>query len=228
MTERKKFGLFVRKERWSLSGRGWLALLLIFLTIFFLWIKNVQSFLAPTQRLPTNILVVEGWIHLYAIGAAVQEFQLYRYDKIYTTGGPVIGLGHYSNDYNTSASVGQEMLVADGMPRGKVQMTPSHISGRDRTYNSALALRDWLRDHKIEIQSFNVLTEGVHARRTQMLFQKAFGNRVKVGIIAVPDPDYDAKRWWNYSEGVREILGESLAYIYAKFIFWPGYSQKSS
>jgi uncharacterized SAM-binding protein YcdF (DUF218 family) len=222
MNNGKKFGgLFICKERWGLSGRGWLALIIIFFTVSFLWVKNIQSFLAPTRRVETNILVVEGWIHPYAIGAAIQEFQTYRYEKIYTTGGPVSGSGHYINDYNTSASVGAELLMANGMPHEKVQMTPSHISGRDRTYSSALALRDWLREHKIEIQSFNILTEDVHARRTQLLFQEAFGKRVKIGIIAVPDPDYDAKHWWNYSEGVREILGESLAYLYAKFIFWP-------
>ena len=54
-----------------------------------------------------------------------------------------------------------------------------------------------------------------------MLFQAALGPDVKVGIISVPDPDYDPAHWWHYSEGVREILGESIAYIYAKFIFWP-------
>jgi len=37
----------------------------------------------------------------------------------------------------------------------------------------------------------------------------------------VPDPDYDPKRWWRYSEGVREVLGESIAWFYAAFFFHP-------
>jgi hypothetical protein len=40
-------------------------------------------------------------------------------------------------------------------------------------------------------------------------------------VISATNPDFDAKRWWHYSEGVREIIGENLAYIYAKFLFHP-------
>ena len=42
------------------------------------------------------------------------------------------------------------------------------------------------------------------------------------GIVVMDDAnlDYDAKHWWRSSEGVREVLGEGIAYIYAKFFFW--------
>ena len=220
-TSRKFFGLVTREERWGLSWRGWLAIVASFLLVAIVWMLNVQPFLAPTKRQDTNILVVEGWIHSYAIVAAVREFQDGHYEKIYTTGGPVVGTGGYSNDYNTSASVGADLLVKTGIPEKFVQMAPSRISGRDRTYSSALALREWFRTHGQRVKSFNVLTEGAHARRTQLLFQAAFGPAVHVGIISVPDTDYDAAHWWRYSEGVREVLGESIAYLYAKFLFHP-------
>ena len=55
----------------------------------------------------------------------------------------------------------------------------------------------------------------------RLLFQKALGDGIKVGIIAVPNPDYDPKYWWRYSDGVREVIGESIAYIYARLFFWP-------
>ena len=34
-------------------------------------------------------------------------------------------------------------------------------------------------------------------------------------------PDYDPGSWWCYSDGVREVIGESIAYIYARVFFWP-------
>jgi len=37
----------------------------------------------------------------------------------------------------------------------------------------------------------------------------------------VPDKDYDPERWWRYSAGVRGVIDESVAYIYAKFFFHP-------
>jgi hypothetical protein len=47
---------------------------------------------------------------------------------------------------------------------------------------------------------------------------------VTVGIIAVSNADYNPKQWWRYSDGVREVIGESIAYIYAKFLFYPSVS----
>jgi uncharacterized SAM-binding protein YcdF (DUF218 family) len=92
---------------------------------------------------------------------------------------------------------------------------------RDRTYSSAIALRDWFREHNMSVHGINVVTEDVHARRTRLLFQEALGPGVEVGIISVPNPDYDASHWWRFSEGVREVMSEGIAYIYAKFFFWP-------
>jgi len=211
----------MRKERWGLSWRGWLVFIVAGLLIIVLLLLNIQPFLAKTQRVNANVLVVEGWIHEYAIRAAAKEFKAGSYQKIFTTGGPIVGNGGYVNDFNTSASVGAELLKKIGLPGEFIQMVPSQISGRDRTYSSAVALRDWFREHNVTVRSINVLTEGAHARRTQLLFQKVFGSGVAVGIIAVPDPDYDAKRWWRSSEGVREVLDESIAYIYARIFFHP-------
>jgi hypothetical protein len=74
----------------------------------------------------------------------------------------------------------------------------------------------------VEAKSFNVLTEDAHARRTRLLYEKAFGDGTRVGIISVANPDYEGKHWWSSSQGVREVIGESIAYIYARFFFWPG------
>jgi hypothetical protein len=218
---RKFFGCVTRRERWGLSARGWLAGVIVLVAITVLWTLNIYSFLSQTRREDTKVLVVEGWVHEYATRAAVTEFQAGHYDKVYTTGGPIAGTGGYSNDFNTSASVGAELLVKDGLPDNLVQMVPSHVSGRDRTYSSALKLREYFQTNGISVKSINVLTEGPHARRTRMLFQQAFGPEVTVGIISVSDPDYEPGRWWHYSEGVREVIGESIAWLYAAFLFHP-------
>ena len=221
-THRKAaWGLFSKKPRWSLSWRGWLMSLLLLICLGALMIFRIHPFLAVTHREKTDVLVVEGWIHQFAMNQAAEEFKTGGYPRVYTTGGPVSGLGSYLSDYSTSASIGAGLLRKAGVPEQAVQMVPSHEAGRDRTYASAVALRDWFREHNITVKTINVMTEGAHARRTRLLFQTAFGKDVAVGIIAIPNPDFDGKHWWRYSEGVREVLGETIAYIYAKFFFWP-------
>jgi uncharacterized SAM-binding protein YcdF (DUF218 family) len=169
----------------------------------------------------SNVLVVEGWVHEYAIQAAVDEFRSGGYSRVFTTGGPIEGSGRYSNDYNTSASVGAELLIKNGLAKGFVQMVPSRVMDRDRTYASAVALRQWFREHNMAVQSVNVVTENTHARRTRLLFGKALGKNVAVGIIAVPNPDYDKGHWWWYSESVKDVGSEAFAYVYARLFFIP-------
>jgi uncharacterized SAM-binding protein YcdF (DUF218 family) len=214
-------GILTRRERWGLSWRGRLLVISVVLAATYVAILSVHPFLAVTHRVNTDTLVVEGWVHEYAIRAGANEFHAASYKRVFTTGGPVIGIGGYVNDYQTSASVGAEALKKSGVPGDLIQMVPSHVIGRDRTYSSALALRNWLSDHNTDVYSFNVLTEDFHARRTRLLFQKAFGPNVRVGVIAVPSPDYDSKRWWRYSEGVKDVSSEGVAYVYAKLFFYP-------
>ena len=220
----KLWGILRRKERWGLSWRGWLLLTSAGLVAAYFVFLNIHPFLAVTHRVNTNVLVVEGWIQRYAMRAAADEFNRGSYERIFTTGGPENDSGGYVNDYQTSASVGAEGLKKSGVPEDVIQMAPSHVLGRERTYSSAVALRDWFHEHNIPVHSINVLTENCHARRTQLLYQEALGKKVTVGIIAVSNPDYNPKDWWRYSDGVREVIGESIAYVYARFCFYPSAS----
>src|ERR1017187_10170307 len=115
-TRRKCWELFTRRERWGLSGRAWLIFICVLALAAGAWVFNIQKFLAPTERVNTRILVVEGWVHPFAIRAAVREFRELHYEQIYTTGGPVVGTGGYLNDFDNSASVGAEALGKNGPP----------------------------------------------------------------------------------------------------------------
>jgi uncharacterized SAM-binding protein YcdF (DUF218 family) len=150
----------------------------------------------------------------------LEEFRRGSYQRIFTTGGPVIGSGGYINDFQTSASVGADLLKHAGVPPEFVEMVPSRVMDRDRTYGSAVALREWFRQHNMAVHSINVITEDVHARRTRFVFQKALGDKVAVGIIAIPNPDYNAKHWWRYSAGVKDVVSEAAAYAYTRFLFY--------
>jgi DUF218 domain len=221
MADRKFHGFLVRKERWGLSWRGRLLVAAGILLAGWVLVLEVHPFLAVNRPVPANVLVVEGWTHGFGLHAAVEEFDSGHYDRILTTGGPLEGMGTSTLIYNTYAYQTAELLRQAGVPAPEVQAVPCAFVGKDRTYNSALALGRWLQQNQPAVHSLNVLTEDAHARRTWMLFQKALAPRVRVGIISVPNPDYDAKHWWRSSDGVREVIDESVAYIYAEFFFWP-------
>src|SRR5437870_9199521 len=127
---RAMWGLVYRKERWSLSWRGRLILAFALLLVGAFLLKGVYPFLATTHRVDADVLVVEGWVHQYAIRVAVEEFRRSSYQRVFATGGPVEGTGGYTNDYQTSASVGADLLTKSGLPGEFVQMVPSRVMDR--------------------------------------------------------------------------------------------------
>jgi hypothetical protein len=101
---------------------------------------NIHPFLAVTHRVNTNVLVVEGWIQRYAIRGGTEEFKNGSYERIFTTGGPENAKGGDTNDYNTLASVAAEGLKKFGIRDDLVQMVPSRVIARERTYSSVMPL----------------------------------------------------------------------------------------
>lgn len=212
------FGLLRRYEIWLPTPTAVvLGLVLLALGSIFI-LPQVHSFLSPTEPIPSKYLVVEGWIPDHATQAALKEFQKGGYEKIFVTGGP-LGTGAPLAEYGSFAELGARVLVKLGAPREKVKAVPAPKVSRDRTYASAVALRDLLAASRESVNSINVVSVGAHARRTRFLFGKAFGESTRIGIISIPNLDYDPHRWWLSSAGFREVSGEFIAVFYASVFF---------
>lgn len=183
-------------------------------------VRTAHDFLAINAPVHTSVLVIEGWVPRYAVTNFVAKVGK-DYTDIYTTGGVTLADGKSRNDADTYASVTKTRLVRAGVPAEKLHVVPCWIVRRDRTYSSALALREWCRTNNVRLTAFNVVTLGPHARRSRLLHEKAFGKGVEVGIIPLTNVEYDPDHWWRYSEGVKETLSETAAYLYSRFLFSP-------
>lgn len=215
------FGLFKRKEKWVLTGRGWLALLVAGAVLAIAFIFWVHPFLAVTDRVDTDYLVVEGWVPNYAMEESIAEFKSKPYKMVFTVGAdPLTGLNIEQKD--SIAIQAYKRLKFLGLDSDLITPVPAHIKYRNRTFQSAVALKKWVDENHLPVTSFNLVTLGPHARRSRLLFEEAFEGQARVGIISVEDREYDPKRWWKYSEGVKEVIGEGVGYVYARFFFHPG------
>ncbi|MFM7579435.1 MAG: YdcF family protein, partial [Microcystaceae cyanobacterium] len=85
---------------------------------------------------------------------------------------------------------------------------------------SAKAVKEWLLTSSPPIQAINLYSSDVHSRRSWLIYQRILSPQFSVGILSFPSPYYDPHRWWLYSEGVRSVLSEAIAYFYAVLI-WP-------
>ena len=219
MNSRKTFwGLIQRRECLIPTWRGALVFLLSATLLIGIAIFNIHPFLAVSDPTPAEILVVEGWLPDYALEKVKIEFERQHYKKLYVTGGPLEIGGHLSQ-YKTYAEIGAATLVKIGIAKEAIEAIPAPTVLRDRTHASAKALKSLLIQQSANNSNINLVSIGVHAKRSQLLFQQAFGDFARVGVIAIENEEYDPKRWWVSSEGVRTVINETIAYVYALVIF---------
>lgn len=214
------FGLIKRKERWGLTLRGWLILLFGIAAAFVLAVATVHPFLAVNEPVRGDALVVEGWLADYAVENALKEFRSRDYRFLVVTGGP-LATGHHLSEYKTCADLTAATLKKLGLSEDLIKVIPAPFVKRNATYTSAIALKKWLSDTGVKCDSLDIYSQGVHARRTRMLFQKALGDKIEVGVIAGDDRGYDPHRWWASNTGARSVVYETIAYIYTRFFFYP-------
>ncbi len=163
-------------------------------------------------------MVVEGWLPDFALEQTLREFNQRHCRLMLVTGGP-IEQGHMLVSYKNFAELAAAILEQLGLDRHIIREIPAADVRRDRTYASAIALKDWLNHTPFPINAINLVSLGTHARRSRLLFEKALGPGIAVGVIAIPDRRYDPRAWWKSSMGVRSTLDELIAYLYARFCF---------
>ncbi len=208
-------GFFQRRECLLPTWRGWLVLLFVIAAPVIFSIRRAYPFLAINDPVDNSALVVEGWLPDYALQQAIAEFRKGHHSRVFVTGGPLDN-GAPLSEYKTFAELGAATLLRLGLDTNAVQAVPAPKVRMDRTYASAVALKNWLGSHSIPERNLDVISLGPHSRRSRLLFEEALGKDYKVGVIAVQNQDYDATRWWTSSAGVRTITDETIAYVYTR------------
>jgi len=113
----------------------------------------------------------------------------------------------------TYAHRARALLIGYGVPEERVIAVPSWGRPDSRSWANANAFAFLARDEGIH--ACDVATSGVHARRSRALFQEACGPGIKVGVVAIEDPECTATNWWKSSIGwirmLKEIIGSPEA-----------------
>jgi hypothetical protein len=216
------FRLFRKRTFWVPTWRGCLLGVILFgLAVWFV-VANIHPFLSVTEKAEgAKVLVVEGWVPDYILAKTLSGFNVGdSYDYICTTGAE-LPRGYYLSEFKTYAELTAQTLEQLGVPRNRIIVAASRSVTSDRTYQSAKAFREKRESSLIsdfrDASAIDVLTRGVHGRRTRTVFRKALGDTVEVGIIAQSSDSYNSKRWFASSEGVKTVLIETLSVCYEWF-----------
>jgi len=216
-----KIRLTVKKEcrRWTIWS--WMIFVSIVIIVSVLIVSNIVPFLSKETKLDAKIMVLEGYVPDYAYETVIEIFYRENYELIIATG-TSYDQGFYISGIETAAELIALSLRNLGFDTTKVRMVPvpsgTHVN---RTYNSALVTFNFLRNYYPETKSINIVSQGVHSRRSLYLFKKVYEPQIMVGNIVIPDIAYTKRDWYKTSRGFRNVTNEAIAYIFVKLFFWP-------
>jgi len=202
---------FRPRQIWWPTFLGWLILVIVFLAPLMGWFFGGENFLATTRREVSEVLVVEGWIGYEGVEAARKEFEQGGYRLIVTAGGPT---NNVWGRQKWNAVLAREHLIRLGVQPDQVLEAPIQYSESHRTFESAAEVVRTLQAHNRHPSAINIFTAGPHARRSRLVYAKAFASETKVGVIAWVSPMQPPGAWWQSSERASSLLKETAAWLF--------------
>ncbi|HVU18449.1 MAG TPA: ElyC/SanA/YdcF family protein [Candidatus Didemnitutus sp.] len=194
---------------------GWALVVSVGFGIALGWVFGAESFLAVTQREDSDVLVVEAWIGYAGLDAAKDEFLRGHYRYIVSAGGK--SDSPWDNGQMNYADEGARHLAALGLPASAILIAHQVPTTRQRTFATAAAAWRALDAAHLHPAAINVFTLGAHARRSRLIFSRAF-SPAKVGVIAWIPPDRAPGKWWQSSIRAEELIKESVGYLFERLM----------
>ena len=206
--------LLQRRTVWWPTWFGWCVIVAALLAAHPLEFPRWRGHSFHTlERLPAaEVLVVEGWIGREGVRAAATEFREHGYEYLATSGGPT--LGRWEKERSNYAEMAGLELVELGVPRDKIIVAPCKDTESRRTFESAAAVLRALAAAHVRPKALNVFTYGPHAKRSRLVYAKVFSPDTDVGVIAWSPSEYGLEPWWRSSQRAKELLSESVGYIF--------------
>jgi uncharacterized SAM-binding protein YcdF (DUF218 family) len=205
-----------RRTIWWPTLTGWLGLGCLVIAPFLLWFFQGETFLAKSERLPAQILVVEAWIGTEGMQAAAAEFQQGGYHFIVATGG--LTNDRWSTQRFSYTEMARYELSRAGVPPDRIIPAPAADVESQRTFASARAVRSALLARGEIPLAVNVFTLRSHARRSQLIFSKVLGPDIRVGVISLVPATDRSGFWWESSERAVDLIKETAGWLYERLL----------
>lgn len=188
-----------------LAGATGLAALIAFMFC-------IHNFLAITKPVSGQVLIVESWFanRPTAMREVAGHFAKGHYQLVLFVGGTKSGPAGKS-----SAELAADCLAGLGLDRKFIQVAAETDVEFNRTFGSARTARSWITRERPEVRAVDVVTLGVHARKSLILFQKVFAPERTVGIIALTETAYPPNQWWTTRTGWYLVLRNTAGYFQA-------------
>jgi len=218
--------MFRRRQIWVPTWWGALVIVVAVAASSLVALRHLAGYLALDAPAAghdgqgARTLIVEGWLDEDSLDAATAVIGRGRYQRVVVSGGP-IDSWREGQPWSTYAERATDYLRRHGATAIPVVAAPAPETAQDRTFVSAVVVRDWLRGQGVNIDAVDLFSGGVHARRSRLVYRMAFGPEVEVGVFAAQPRRYALEHWWTTSEGAKGVLYEAIALAWTTCCFTP-------
>jgi len=169
----------------------------------------VEPFLSGSSPVNADTLIVEAWVDARYMPMAVQEFRKGTYQHIFIVGEAIGAQGELVGIVGPSSHT----LIELGIDPSLITEVPVPSKKWHKTWSQALAFRKYVVRSNYPIKAVNVFTLGVHARKSQLLYQRALGPEIQVGVISARHYKRSFRPWWLLPEGIFAVAKHSISYL---------------
>lgn len=203
--------LFRRRTILLPTLAGWVVILAVLTLGAGYGFRNMADFLTVNDPAGADYLVIEAWMNKQELDQGIDYMKTSRYQKVLLVGGPIDD-DFYGVDTNY-ADRATTYFLSRGVPENMVATIRVPGVARNRTYFNAVKVKKWFQEQEIVIPKIDVFSSGVHTRRSRYLYQKAFGDRVDVGVIHSNPSGLDTGRWWQSSATGKRVAVEFANWV---------------
>jgi uncharacterized SAM-binding protein YcdF (DUF218 family) len=140
----------------------------------------------------------------------------YQFNSVYDIG-RLDGKNIIINDYDSHGEIARNYLITLGIDSSAVIAVKGKRTEFNRTLTSALAFRNWLKSYNGKVDGINIITMGIHSRRTWMTYKSVLNKQLKIGVISLPESGEPGSEESDFGD----ILSEVLSLIYYRIILIP-------
>jgi len=114
--------------------------------------------------------------------------------------------------FESEAELTGQYLRAIGVEGSKISTISFSAGNSMQTLTAAKVFSNWLKENKC--MEINLVSSGVHSRRTWFTYNKIVGDQTETGIICVNKLKYDKNNWWKSFEGIWYVIDEFFSYFF--------------
>jgi hypothetical protein len=140
----------------------------------------------------------------------------YKYNSVYDIG-RLGGSNRIINDYDSESEYTRVYFISSGIDSSEIVAVTGGKFRINKTIKSALAFKSWLETYNGKVSGINIISRGIHAKRTLLTYKCILGKSYEIGVISLANP---AKKT-NEINKFKEILAELINLLYYRIILLP-------